>query len=172
MDKTLSKNRYWLLLLSMVLVFQVVGCAKKPDPNQRVGSDRFGYLTIPSDWEESTTGTSGIETAAYYESSYKLIITVMVYTAVDLPMAQDNMKRYFTSEGIELSEEVVTSLDSGTLNPVFKTRCYIPASNTYMALYLFNGPDGLARYIGVAATGDDLVEVGIKIVESSYSFTE
>jgi len=153
--------------ISLVLAASLIGCAKKP---KLVGDDYFGYLAIPSNWIEQRDSTAGFEMVQYVDPNKSAVITIMVYTAVDLDGALANMESLFAIIKYENYEESVISLDSGSLTPVYKISFFYTDFDRDIVIYLFEGPDGLTRYVSVEGTSQQVQE-GADIIESSYAFS-
>ncbi|MCL2136232.1 MAG: hypothetical protein FWH40_06145 [Coriobacteriia bacterium] len=169
MKKGLFNNRVWLMAFILTLVLALVACSNPK--TTRVGNDRYGYFTVPEDWIEQNDSSNSVESIQYIDPDRQIAITCIVYTTVDLTEALTNIHAFMdTKELDDILEEVIT-LDGGNITSVYKIYFHYPELETYIATYLFDGPDGVTRYLSAESKNDSIAQ-GIDIIEKTYSLTK
>ena len=157
------------LVLAAVLLSTISACKPKVK-EQRVGDDFYGYLTVTEDWETLIDSSGDTDMVQYTDGEKQVLITCMVYAEINLDDARANLDALFTRMEVSDLKYQTINLDKGAISPVYKISFFHQEVKTNLVIYLFDGSDGLTRYLCVEGTGE-MLEQGVNIVETTYSLT-
>jgi hypothetical protein len=157
-----------IAILSTALVFSLVACGSK---TKRVGDADFGYVTVPSTWEEETDSSGVYPLLITHAPDDSLAIAMLINVDLDLATAIASFETGLSSLEITDRVDSVITLDKGKITEVTKISFHYITFNQSMTIYYFEGPDGLVHYASVEGSSSEY-EKTVSDFESSFSFSK
>ena len=135
---------------------------------KRVGSDAYGYISIPNSWV-NFQDLSPMPGAIQYTNGGGAIITMNLFDADLNVKPQDalaNLVAYHENQGAVGMEGAMVTLNGETVHQIYG---YYPFDNTFIVIWMFEGPEGNVHYISAEAPENTIMET-VEIVEATFSF--
>jgi hypothetical protein len=171
MDFMVNKRilKHFLLgIVSTALVFSLFACSSK---TKRVGDADFGYVTVPSTWEEQVDSSGVYPLLIAHAPDDSLAVALLINADLDLATAIASFEVGINSLEIEDRVDSVVTLDSGKITDVSKISFRYVTFDKSITVYHFVGPDGLVHYASVEGNGSEY-EKTVSDFESSFSFSK
>ena len=119
------------------------------EKTQVVGADKYGYVTIPSDWVKFTDPDVTIDLVQYSTLSSDYVLTMMYYSKSEVVSAEQAA----TNVSNHMSTENVTGLTGAKVKvagyDAYQVYGYYPDENEWLVCWFFEAEDGYIHYIAV-----------------------
>ena len=115
---------------------------------QVVGKDKYGYVTIPSDWVPFKDPSVSID-LVQYTNGEDFILTMNYYDKTEVPSAMQaasNIKSHLASENVEGLTGATVKMGSYDAYQVYG---YYPDDDLWLVCWLFDGNDGYIHYLAI-----------------------
>lgn len=175
-------NKALSALLVACLSLTMFGCQKAAKTKQ-VGSDYFGYMTIPEGLREATDELIEAEIASgvpawnyeridmlFFESEDEEInVSIIVHKVTTFRELYSELQSFTNAIDTGSSQVQTISLAGGQITQVVRTTDSNEAENNYYAEYLLEGSDGLARRISIKSKSEEQQKELMATVEDTYT---
>lgn len=113
---------------------------------KRVGSDEFGYITIPKNWVKFID-VDGNSTLQYsYANIYIATLYAVPTTQISAYNYASNIMTELQSEGVQNVQGATVSVDKYSAYQVYG---YYSSENIWLVCWLFEAEDGKTHYISI-----------------------
>ena len=151
------------ILLTIVLLGTLIACEKKD--GKKVGSDKHGYITIPSTWVEFKD-VNPAPNMLQYTNGNRGIITLVYFEGLDPQEGLGNLWAYHEGEG---AQDIVGATVELKGEQSYQIHGYYQAEDIYIVIWMFERTDGYTQYICAEGPLNDISDV-VKVVENTFEY--
>ena len=122
--------------------------SKTVDKTKVVGEEKYGYVTVPSDWVKFYD-YSTVANVLQYSYANEYVLTMMYYSKDELRSAETaaaNAKAHLSTENVEKLTGAKVKMGSYDAYQVY---AYYPDENEWLVCWFFEAEDGLVHYLAV-----------------------
>ncbi len=144
---------------------------------QRIGSDEYGYMSVPADWVKFVD-IDGNNSIQYCDTSRSYIVSLNVFDLTNVPeeeRASFGAYEAATSVWYNIEDGGGQDVAGATVTlagqTAYQVYAYYPDDDSYLVTWSLADEAGAIHYVAAEGPAENIMEV-VQLVEDTYSFTE